>query len=163
VNSYDGTKRRALMLSPEHNAQRFWLRVEKSEGCWLWTAALDKNGYGWCRAFGRSAFAHRVAWRLTHGAWPTQALLHSCDNPRCVNPSHLREGTQAENIADAVSRGRVAHGERKSKLKVEQVAEIRKRRASGAKVASLAAEFAVAQSTITRIASGQRWAGSRCQ
>src|ERR1043165_1317635 len=75
-------------------APRFWVKVDKSDGlgCWLWTAATT-HGYGMFRSGGRkgrTVHAHRVAWALTHGFVPAGLdVLHRCDNPPCVRPSHL--------------------------------------------------------------------------
>lgn len=96
-------------------ADRFWSKVRKTETCWLWTAGVNSNGYGRFQYYnrtqrpgkGRDLYAHRVAWMLTHGAVPDGFnLLHSCDTPRCVNPDHLRIGTQKDNGMDAVHRNR---------------------------------------------------------
>lgn len=94
-------------------AARFWSKVATAgeEDCWLWTGARVPNGYG---ALGRvevdgkvrsQVGAHRVAFYLTHGRWPAVAR-HSCDNRGCVNPSHIVDGTHADNARDAVDRGR---------------------------------------------------------
>jgi hypothetical protein len=94
---------------------RFWAKVKRSDGCWLWTAATFKNGYGMFAA-GRFAngktdtrYAHRVAYELCIGQIPGGLQIrHSCDTPACCNPDHLRLGTQADNIHDSVVRGRRA-------------------------------------------------------
>lgn len=93
-------------------AERFWERVEKTDTCWLWKGYKLPKGYGmFCmgpKYAGHSQLAHRWAYELTHGEKPTdkQLVLHSCDNPSCVNPDHLRLGTHADNLRDASSRGR---------------------------------------------------------
>jgi hypothetical protein len=92
---------------------RFWGRVKRSDGCWEWAGAKSDRGYG-CIATKRGSsgraertLAHRVAWTLTYGALPAGAdLLHSCDNPSCVRPSHLRLGNQRQNNAEMYARGR---------------------------------------------------------
>ena len=94
-------------------AERFWPRVEKTDGCWLWKGATDPHGYGRIAVTEagkkRSKLAHHVAWELTNGPIPEGALLmHQCDTPACVrpDPQHVRPGTQAENMRGCVQRGR---------------------------------------------------------
>lgn len=87
--------------------ERFWSKVTKSDGCWEWTAHRDKKGYGSFGFSGKVQKAHRVAYILTFGELPDGAhILHSCDNPSCVNPGHLRTGTHTDNMQDKVMRGR---------------------------------------------------------
>ena len=93
----------------EKTVARFWSKVEKTPGCWLWRASTDGRGYGSINIGGKLQKAPRVAFFLTHGHWPTPCVLHSCDNPPCVNPEHLREGGQFENSADRERRRRGNH------------------------------------------------------
>lgn len=87
--------------------QRFWARVEKSDGCWLWTGAQHFRGYGATTPIRGHTRAHRVSWVLTNGLIPDGAgVLHRCDTPLCVNPAHLYLGSQRQNLADCVARGR---------------------------------------------------------
>lgn len=87
---------------------RFWEKVAKGDGCWLWTASTRKNGYGWFGGLDISeTFAHRCSWIYTFGAIPDGlCVLHRCDNPPCVRPDHLFLGTQYDNIKDMISKGR---------------------------------------------------------
>lgn len=97
-------------------ADRFWSKVSiPADGCWLWQAADSGRGYGrvWFR--GKVRVASRVAFELTRGYEPTQRVLHSCDEPRCVNPSHLSEGSQSENMRQCRDRGRLNNGNRPRK------------------------------------------------
>jgi hypothetical protein len=152
---------------------RFWLKVEVPAGftgCWLWTGALTRSGYGRMAVneYGepkRLAQAHRVAWELFNGSIPEGLnVLHQCDTPPCVNPGHLFLGTQADNVADMVTKGRHGHGRvvgeehPRAKLSAAQVAEIRVRHAAGETGRILAREFGVGDSQMSRIVRGQSWA-----
>lgn len=100
-----------------YDEDRFWQRVDvngpahphrpESGRCWDWTGPLHSTGYGNVSApSGKSGYAHRMSFFLTHGRMPSPGMyiLHSCDRPRCVNPAHLREGTQQENVDDREER-----------------------------------------------------------
>lgn len=88
--------------------ERFWLKVDKTGDCWLWTAAVDHYGYGRFRIGNRHVIASR--WSLSHelgrSLTPTEWALHSCDNPPCVNPEHLYIGDADRNAQDRVERNR---------------------------------------------------------
>ena len=96
---------------------RFQTKFHIDRGCWLWHAALYKNGYGQV-CIGRhrdgtqhNTQAHRVAYVLAHDDIPAgKVVMHSCDIKACVNPAHLSLGTQHENIRDAVTRGHIKTG-----------------------------------------------------
>lgn len=72
---------------------RFWSKVDRSGGeqsCWPWQAAKNPAGYGvFGLGTGITCLAHRVAWFLKKGEWPSENLLHRCDNPACCNHAHL--------------------------------------------------------------------------
>lgn len=78
------------------------------EGCWEWMGSLDKDGYGSIRWKGVTYRSHRLAYKLANPGVriAKMVLLHSCDNPKCCRPDHLSPGTQAENVADMVAKGR---------------------------------------------------------
>jgi hypothetical protein len=87
--------------------ERFDANVEKRNGCWLWQGSITDMGYGSIFGQGRRRYAHRLMWERTFGPIPVgQCVLHHCDNPRCVNPSHLFLGTKADNTRDMWSKGR---------------------------------------------------------
>lgn len=95
--------------------QRFWCRVQKSDGCWLWTGKPDKDGYGHLRGWhGRQIGAHRFSFELHNGEINDSGLMvcHTCDNPPCVRPDHLFLGTCFDNIQDCIRKGRNACGDR---------------------------------------------------
>lgn len=89
---------------------------EPNTGCWLWILAGDKHGYGRIRVGGKRGpllLAHRASYEAHRGPIPPGLhILHSCDYPACVNPDHLRPGTQKDNADDRTARGR-HHGKSK--------------------------------------------------
>jgi len=92
----------------------FWSKVDKSAGpdaCWPWTGGLH-GGYGRIMFNKERMLAHRVSWVLTNGAIPPGLCsCHRCDNPCCVNPSHLFLGTVTDNNADCTAKGRRSSGD----------------------------------------------------
>lgn len=76
-------------------------------GCWLWLGACNDVGYGHIRRGGTFTYAHRAFYERRFGPIPADAvLLHKCDVPCCVNPDHLRPGTQKENMQDMIAKKR---------------------------------------------------------
>jgi hypothetical protein len=92
---------------------RFHGKYATSDGCWLWQTGKFARGYGMCnlgrdfRGKQHTEYAHRVAYVLAHGDIPAGAVvMHTCDVPACVNPSHLALGDQGDNIRDCYAKGR---------------------------------------------------------
>lgn len=139
--------------------ERFWQKVEKTETCWIWTGARSGAGYA---MFGGKSASH-ISFFFATGRWPEHGkfLLHRCDCPPCINPDHLVEGTQAENIRDAVEKGRMSRGEKNgmSQLTEEQVAEIRKDHALGMRQRDLMKKFSISRGNAWAIVHGKRWSG----
>jgi len=94
---------------------RFWRKVDKTnhDGCWFWTGAVNSMGYGmiWNQESHRPILAHRASLALSDGSVSEDMeVIHSCDNPQCVNPDHLRQATHLENMMDKVIKGRQPSG-----------------------------------------------------
>lgn len=94
---------------------RFAAKFSQVDGCWLWHAGKFAKGYGmfnigrYVNGKQHTEYAHRVAFVLSHGDIPPGlVVMHSCDTPACVNPSHLSLGTQTDNVADAYKKGHYA-------------------------------------------------------
>lgn len=89
-------------------SDRFFKYVKKTDGCWLWTGHTDSGGYGMIKRFGKMKKAHRISYELHVGKIPKGLFVcHRCDNPPCVNPTHIFIGTARENFIDAIEKGRV--------------------------------------------------------
>lgn len=160
--------RQYTRISPE---KRFWTKVsipvDKSQ-CWEWIGAKDPNGYGRFNLGGKKGptiLAHRFAYELANaGMSEGLHVCHRCDNPGCVNPSHLFLGTHQDNMKDMLEKGRSQHvphpGEQAGnhKLTTSQVRIIRERYASGGvSQRQLAREFNVSQVQIGHIVRREQW------
>jgi hypothetical protein len=131
-------------------------RDEKA-GCLIWMGAKNSLGYGVVERGGINLYVHR----LVVGAAPGDVVRHACDNPPCINPEHLQIGTQADNIADAVRRGRIARGNQlpQAKLSPEIAEAIRSEYAAGGvSQARLGKKYGVHQVRISQIVRGKSWA-----
>ena len=133
----------------------FWAQTkpDPATGCILWTRGTNKNGYGRVDFQGRKPGAHTVAFYLANGYWPEPMCLHSCDNPPCVNPEHLRAGTGSENRKDMVDRGRAPF----TVLSAEDVSAIRLSYTDGVgSYRTLAEEYGVSRQTISNVINGRK-------
>jgi hypothetical protein len=141
--------------------ERFWMRIVKVEsGCWLFQGFKDAWGYGHFKGFGKRYQAHRYAFEITHGKRipAGKLVLHSCDNPPCVNPAHLRLGTNADNRNDSIARNRLPRGEsiHTAKLTREQVVEIRALEGKATQRV-VADKYGVSQTAVAAIFKRRSW------
>lgn len=89
----------------------FWRQVEITNTCWYWRGSKTSAGYGRFFVKRHSIYAHRFAYFIHFGELdPALEVLHECDNPPCVRPGHLRQGTHEMNMADAHERGLIPTG-----------------------------------------------------
>lgn len=87
--------------------ERFWSKVNKTDGCWVWTGAT-RSGYGAFRYKRKVVATHRLSWFLAYGWWPNEWLVcHHCDNRPCVRPEHLFIGSSLDNVNDAINKNRM--------------------------------------------------------
>ncbi len=130
-------------------------------GCWEWSGHRQKQGYGTFSIDGEMVLAHRAAWVLTVGKIPEgMNVLHSCDNPPCVNVDHLFLGTQKDNIQDMISKGRdKLIGEKSSRtdLTEDDVRVIKKLLSVGRPHKAISSLFGVGVAAIGHISTGHTW------
>jgi hypothetical protein len=137
---------------------RFWSRVEKGDinECWECVGMLlNGKGYGRFSINNKNIFAHRVSFQLHHNRLIQDGMiiLHSCDNPSCVNPHHLSEGTHQDNATDRRKKGRGA-----VKLTEVQIREIRQKyNEDGISHRQLGIEYGVSHRLIGGIVKLTRW------
>lgn len=151
------------------NPDRLWGKIKADSllSCWIWTGSVNADGYG-CLPYGDSWGAHRAMWKAVVGNPGTLYVLHTCDNPPCVNPFHLFLGTQKHNVRDMFRKGRgnppVGTRCSLSKLSEADVKLIRKvyakqpsRRFGKGALSKLAEKFGVDCNTISSVARRETW------
>jgi hypothetical protein len=123
--------------------ERFLEKVDRSKGpCWEWTASKDKDGYGTFQLDGKKTPAHRAAFILfIDDLQEGEQVLHSCDNPGCVKPVHLRVGTAQDNVNDMLERNRRP---KHYKITEQQVKENQK---------DIAKSYGISQTHVSRLKS----------
>jgi hypothetical protein len=152
--------------SAEHGsvADRFWAKVQKGDGCWLWTAHKSPKGYGEFTPGPHTRVpmrAPRFAWELQNGPIPVEmCVLHKCDVPACVNPDHLFLGTILDNNRDRNAKGRanMPFGDKhwNTKITEPQLSEVKHWHAEGRSQSEIARLFGVSRGAIRRILDGRR-------
>lgn len=156
-----GAKRRPLELA----IRVFNSKVQRaldSQECWIWTGSKDTHGYGTFGYDGKAWCAHRFAWFAKFGEIPGGMFVcHHCDNPICVNLSHLFLGTCADNNHDMMSKGRfrTPRGELRpnSKLSFPIAVSVRELFIHGTTIDALSKKFSVHPSTIKSVIYGRTW------
>lgn len=160
------------MVVSDRDEDRFWSKVaipaDIMTGCWWWGLSVGSHGYGQVQMAGRKRLATRVAFELVKGEIPRGlCVMHTCDDKvppgdtsyrRCVNPAHLRLGTNADNSRDMKAKLRSPLGSRNraSKLSDAQVSEIRSRYAGGESMKRIAEGHCVGYHHIWQLCVGRR-------
>jgi len=141
--------------------ERFWQKVIKGGGCWLWLAYTDAFGYGQIQIKGKVIRTHRFSYELHNGPIPEgMCVLHRCDVPGCVNPKHLFLGTKADNNADCASKGRTCRGEMNGNcvLSTQEVLRIRDiYMFGGISQRRIAAYFGIGRGTVRKVVQRMTW------
>lgn len=151
----NGHRRRGWMV-------RYWENVQKKgdDECWPWTGCIDSTGYGITWINGCKWGAHRFSFLIANGKIdPDLLCLHSCNNRWCVNPRHIRQGTYADNAVDTLRSGNFPRGEKigNSKLKPNQVLDLRKRHSQGESMRFLAKVFGVSFTCVRFAVKRKTW------
>lgn len=135
------------------------------EACWLWHGATDRRGYGKFNLGGQRLRAHRVSYLLAHGDLdPLKSVCHRCDNPTCVSPRHLFQGSHAENHLDARAKGVYSHRAGKvtyRRLTFADAEAIRAEHDAGVTNVELARRYGVGTNHISKIVNGECWKRSK--
>ena len=149
--------------------ERFWAKVNKDGPipahrpelgpCWVWTGCRCQ-GYGYLVWGGKAMMAHRASWQLHHGSIQEGAnILHHCDNPSCIRPSHLFTGTQQANIQDMIAKGRKnpARGERHRRATNRVVIEAILSEQRCLSFSAVGRKYGVGPGTVRRIWNGEHF------
>jgi hypothetical protein len=159
---YERWRGRILMYEyTEKDIIRFWSKVKKSStdnnNCWIWIGALNEKGYGRFKLGRKMIKAHRFIMSV-YNSFPTPDIqvLHTCDNPSCVNPSHLFFGTNNDNMQDKKYKGRGTIGEKNpgAKLTERDIISIRQ---DGRSKQELADAYDISVGAIDNIIKRRRW------
>lgn len=152
---------RQLLTEEAINRFRTLVSYVGHGSCWIWKGEkLVNREYGLFRLQGHRYLAHRVSFLIHNGIFnPIKVIRHTCDNPPCVNPAHLKIGTQRDNVMDAVKKLRMQHGEThcRAKLTTKEVMEIQKLLKRGHQQKAIAEMFGVNKSTICCINIKRNW------
>lgn len=147
---------------PKPMAVVFWayVSIKAPSQCWPWTGAVNVDGYG--RRGKPTVYAHRHSWEIHNGRSlaDDECVLHSCDNPSCVNPAHLSVGSKADNNRDRAAKGRSRdqHGERHNMAKLTEADVIEIRQLDGESHSRIAQRYGVSQTVVSAIKRRAAWA-----
>lgn len=140
--------------------ERFLGKIEVDGECWRYTGQIGRDGYGQFKVACRNVAAHRFSFAMEHEIPPGLFVLHRCDNRACVRPTHLFLGTHTDNMRDMVAKGRYRV---RTVIASDLVPGLRARIAQGETQTTIAAEFGVTQSSISRAVNGMRSRAARAR
>ena len=148
-------------------SKSFWSNVipKTQSECWNWNGFKNEDGYGHIGVIGYNIRTHRLSWMIHFGPIPNGVCVcHRCDNPACVNPSHLFLGTVQDNVTDRHLKGRSRGGSQPgeshnmAKLKDDDVRQIfNEARSRSSTQREIAKKYGVTQSAISNILTGKLW------
>lgn len=145
---------------------RFWTKVDRSSGeCWIWTACKPSTGWYGRFGFGKNGTmsAHKAAYVIANRKLPTGYVCHRCDNPLCVRPEHLYDGTPSDNVRDMNERGRanrpVWRGEAhpRARYTAEQARAVRRLTAEGHQRGYIVQALGVSKQFVDKVRRGRAW------
>lgn len=143
--------------------ERFAEKVLIGDECWEWAGARSPLGYGRMNVNNQSRLAHRISWRLFCGPMSDgDCVLHHCDNPGCVKPSHLFLGSKQDNTTDMYRKGRGIDGARHplAVLTGDDVRTIRRRLRDGDRPIDIAKDYPITRHQISNINTNRSWRGA---
>lgn len=148
--------------SKEQIREKFYSHInpQNEDDCWNWQGCMGLSGYGAFCYQRRNIGAHRASYEIHYGPIPSGlVVMHTCDNTFCVNPKHLRLGTQADNARDCQRKCRNARGEKSgtTRLTNEDIFMIRRLRHSKLTQRQIAEIYNIRPLTISKIQTGKAW------
>jgi len=144
-------------MKKDFSKQDFYDLLEPNGECLEWRGGYLHKGYSTTRAYGKYWKTHRLALHLEGIDTTDHMVLHSCDNPLCCNPEHLRTGTNADNMTDRDSRGRQARGTMVNTAKLTEQDVLDIRAISGMSQRAIADQYGVSYTTIRRVIRRDSW------
>lgn len=142
-------------------AARFWSKVNVTKSdrdCWEWQGAKGRGGYGRIKINGKFYTASRVSWEMMHDrSMGDMFAMHTCDNPSCVNPHHIKAGTHQDNMKDMARKSRASAPCTRRVFDWDKVDEARRMIEEGETNSEIAKKFGVSRHTISAIRRGATW------
>lgn len=170
IHKFMYTHKNRLIDAWEWDRDNFFYYVEKTPSCWIWHGCKSEDGYGrfTSKHLGKRLRAHRFSWFLKYGEEPINFGCHHCDNPICVNPNHLFDGTHSDNAKDMGRKGRhylqvnpmramFGNANNKTKLNPDNVKDIRLSHLAGQSVGFLSRRMGISRQGVKDIITGKNW------